>query len=247
MNLSSAWEWFVFPALPVSQSEDKPMEYTPTLKHLPLRERPASRVTDKASSCNLVELLAAVIGGPKQIELAHALLGEFGDLYGLMQAAPEEIEAIDGFGPARTARLMAAIELGNRTSNPEEKMQICSPDGAAHMLMARMEGLDQEHFVVVLLNTRNRIMGIETLYIGNVNRTNVRVAEVFKSAVKRNATAVIIAHNHPTGNPSPSPEDVAVTKNVVEAGQLLGIEVLDHLVIGRGRYVSLHQRGLGFN
>jgi DNA repair protein RadC len=221
-------------------------KYTPTLKRLPLRERPANRVTNKASSCNLVELLAAVIGGPKQIELAHAILSEFGDLYGLMRAAPQEIEAIDGLGPARTARLMAAIELGKHTSNPEEKMQICSPDGAAQILMAQMGGLDQEHFVVVLLNTRNRIMSVETVYIGNVNRTNVRVAEVFKSAVKQNATAVIIAHNHPTGDPSPSAEDVAVTEKVVEAGQLLGIEVFDHMVIGRGRYVSLHQRGLGF-
>lgn len=221
-------------------------EYTPTLKHLPVRERPANRVTNKASSCNLVELLAAVIGGPKQIELAHAILSEFGDLHGLMRAAHQEIEAIDGLGPARTARLIAAIELGNRTFNSQEKMQIHNPAGAAQILMARMGSLDQEHFVVMLLDTRNQILDIETVYIGNVDRTNVRVAEVFKGAVKRNATAVIIAHNHPTGDPSPSPEDVAVTKNVVEAGQLLGIEVLDHLVIGRSRYVSLHQRGLGF-
>jgi DNA repair protein RadC len=218
-------------------------KYQPTLNHLPLRERPASRVTDQVSSCNLVELLAAIIGGPEQIEIAHALLGEFGDLSGLMRATSQEIQAVDGMGVARTARLIAALELSLRKST-QERMQIKNPSEAALLLLPKMENLDQENFVVVLLNTRNRIMSVETVYVGNVDRTNVRIAEVFKDAVKRNATAIIVAHNHPSGDPSPSSEDVRVTEAIVSAGDLLNIDVLDHLVIGRGSWVSMHQRGM---
>ena len=221
-------------------------KYQPTIKHLPLRERPANRVTDKASSCNLIELLAAVIGGPEQIEIAHALLRAFGDLPGLMRAASQEIEALEGLGPARTARLMAALELGQRASaqSAEERAQITNPSVAAMLLLPKMENLDQENFVTVLLDTRNHILSIETVYVGNVDRTNVRVAEVFKDAVRRNAPAMIVAHNHPSGDPSPSPEDVRVTEKIIEAGDLLSINVLDHLVIGKGRFVSMHERGM---
>jgi DNA repair protein RadC len=123
-------------------------------------------------------------------------------------------------------------------------MQIKNPSEAALRLLPRMEELDQETFVVVLLNTRNRIMSVETVYVGNVDRTNVRISEVFKEAVRRNATAIIVAHNHPSGDPSPSSEDVRVTEAIVSAGDLLNIDVLDHLVIGRGSWVSMHQRGM---
>jgi DNA repair protein RadC len=123
-------------------------------------------------------------------------------------------------------------------------MQIKNPSEAALLLLPKMENLDQENFVVVLLNTRNRIMSVETVYVGSVDRTNVRIAEVFKDAVKRNATAIIVAHNHPSGDPSPSSEDVRVTEAIVSAGDLLNIDVLDHLVIGRGSWVSMHQRGM---
>jgi DNA repair protein RadC len=112
--------------------------------------------------------------------------------------------------------------------------------------MAKLSAMEQEHFQVLYLDTRNRVLGSDTLYIGSLNTSHIRVAEVFREAVKRNCAALIVAHNHPSGDPSPSPEDVAVTRQLIEAGQLLDIELLDHLVIGHQRFVSLRERGLAF-
>jgi len=126
-------------------------------------------------------------------------------------------------------------------------MQIKSPTDAANLLMLEMSHLDQEHLRTVLLDTKNRVQAITTVYIGSVNTSLVRVGELFKDAVRRNSAAVIVVHNHPSGDPTPSPEDVLVTRQIVSAGKLLDIDVLDHLVIGDGRYVSMRERGLGFN
>jgi DNA repair protein RadC len=109
-----------------------------------------------------------------------------------------------------------------------------------------MDALDQEHLVVITLDGRNRVLSQETLYIGNVNTSLIRIAEIFRLAIRQNAPAIIISHNHPSGDPDPSPEDVRVTRQIVEAGKMLDIDVLDHLVIGHQRYVSLKERGLGF-
>ncbi len=128
----------------------------------------------------------------------------------------------------------------------EERYVVRSPADVAQFLMAEMSHLAQEHFRVLYLDTRNRLLGSETIYVGSLNASYIRVAEVFREAVKRNCAAVIVAHNHPSGDPTPSPEDVAVTRQLVSAGKLLDIEVLDHLVIGQQRFVSLRERGLGF-
>jgi DNA repair protein RadC len=112
--------------------------------------------------------------------------------------------------------------------------------------MYEMSALEQEELRVISLNTRNRVLRIDTIYRGSVNASQVRVGELFKSAIRSAATAIIVAHNHPSGDPTPSPDDVDVTRVIVEAGKLLDIEVLDHLIIGTGRYVSLKERGLGF-
>jgi DNA repair protein RadC len=109
-----------------------------------------------------------------------------------------------------------------------------------------MDALDQEHLVVISLDAKNRVLSQETLYIGNVNTSIIRIAEIFRLAIRQNAPAIIISHNHPSGDPDPSPEDVRVTRQIVEAGKMLDIDVLDHLVIGHQRYVSLKERGLGF-
>jgi DNA repair protein RadC len=109
-----------------------------------------------------------------------------------------------------------------------------------------MAHLEQEHFRILYLDTRNRLLGVETIYVGSLNASYIRVSEVFRDAVKRSCAAIIVAHNHPSGDPTPSPEDVEVTRRLVAAGELLDIEVLDHLVIGRQRFVSLRERGLGF-
>jgi DNA repair protein RadC len=129
---------------------------------------------------------------------------------------------------------------------PEDRFIVRSPADVAQLLMAEMAHLEQEHFRVLYLDTRNRLLGSETVYVGSLNASHIRVGEIFRDAVKRNCAAIIVVHNHPSGDPTPSPEDVAVTRQLVEAGKLLDIELLDHLIIGQQRFVSLRERGLGF-
>ncbi|HEY4667678.1 MAG TPA: DNA repair protein RadC, partial [Anaerolineales bacterium] len=130
--------------------------------------------------------------------------------------------------------------------NPEQRHAIQSPEHAAELLMYEMSALDQEYLKVLLLDTRNQLLRIVEVYHGSLNTSLIRISEVFRDAVRDNAAAIIVVHNHPSGDPSPSPEDIAVTRAIVEAGNLLDIEVLDHLIIGHGRYVSLKAKGLGF-
>jgi DNA repair protein RadC len=144
---------------------------------------------------------------------------------------------------------MAALELGRRFVSlaPEERMVISSPKDVANLVMAEMAAFDQEHLRVVLLNTKNEVLSIQEIYIGNVNSSVVRPGEVLRPAVRDNAPSVIVVHNHPSGDPTPSPEDIAITRDLLAAGKLMGIELLDHLVVGSGnRYVSLNEKGLGF-
>ena len=226
------------------------MKYpNPIVRALPLRERPLYRVQRDAGACNLVELLAAVVGGARQIEVAHDLLSRFGNLDGLLRAPACELESIFSVGPASAARLKAALELGRRIglAESDEPPQVKSPADVAHLLMTEMAGLEQEHLRVLYLNTRYRLTGSETAYVGSLNATRIRAADVFREATRRNCAAIIVAHNHPSGDPSPSPEDVEVTRQLVAAGNLLDIELLDHLIIGGPQqFVSLRERGLGF-
>ncbi|NJD60808.1 MAG: hypothetical protein C3F13_16275 [Anaerolineales bacterium] len=225
-------------------------KYTPKHKLLPLRERPVERVSNHAGACTIVELLAAILGGPQPIETADALLAHFnGRLSDLRRAPAHEIADITGIGQQNAARVKAAVELGLRlTLNTEEdRPTIHSPADAAAMLKHEMSDLEQEHLRVILLDTRNRVIDIVEIYQGSLNYAQVRVAELFKPAIQRTAAGIILVHNHPSGDPTPSPDDVAVTREVVLAGKLLDIDTLDHLIIGRGRFVSLKERGLGFN
>ena len=221
----------------------------PALRHLPLRERPAYRVADQgAAACSMAELLAAIVGGPHQLEIAYALLARFGDVTGVAQASVQELAQVYGLGDARGAAVKAALEMGRRLllADAGQAPQVRSPADVAQLLMAEMGHLEQEHFRVLYLDTRNRLLGIETVYVSSLNASHIRVAEVFRDAVRRNCAAVIVAHNHPSGDPTPSPEDVEVTRQIVSAGDLLDVEVLDHLIVGRQRFVSLRERGLGF-
>jgi len=156
---------------------------------------------------------------------------------------------VPGVGEAKAAQIKAAIELGRRLTleSPEERPVITSPADAAGLVQYEMSALEQEELRVLLLDTRNRVQKISTVYRGSLNSSQVRVGEVFKEAIRSNAAAIIVVHNHPSGDPSPSPEDVAITRAIREAGELLDVKVLDHLVIGHGRFVSLKERGLGFS
>jgi DNA repair protein RadC len=175
-------------------------------------------------------------------------LADFDGLAGLARADFAQLRALRGLGPAKASQVLAALELGRRlmAESPDERWQIRAPQDAAHILMPSLGHKEQEHFAVLYLDTRNRVTAREILYKGSLNTSLVRIAEVFRGAVRRNCAALIVAHNHPSGDPNPSPEDVALTRRLVEAGKLLEVDVLDHLVIGNNRYVSLRERALGF-
>ncbi len=221
----------------------------PKIKTLPLREQPAYRVTANAAACSLSELLAAVIGGTQQIEIAEALLARFGgDIRRIYHAHVSEVASVHGVGQQTAVRIKAALSLGLKLQEPaDERPVINSPADAAALVVNEMSLLQQEYLKVILLDRRNRVMDIIEVYHGSVSSSQVRIAEVFKPAIQRMASAIIVLHNHPSGDCSPSPDDVAVTRAIVQAGKLLDIDMLDHLVCGNGKFVSLKERGLGFS
>lgn len=216
-------------------------------------ERPRERLKHRgAASLGEAELLAILlrvgVQGENAVQVGQRLLKEFDGLAGIQRAPFEELEKQRGIGEAKAAQIKAAIELGQRISErkPEDRPTIGKPDEAASLVRFEMAELDQEELRVLLLDTRNHLLGIAKIYRGSVSTAQVRPADVFKPAIRSNATAIIVVHNHPSGDPTPSPDDVAVTRSLVEAGKLIDVEVLDHLIIGRGRYVSMKERGLGF-
>ena len=220
------------------------------LKTFPLRDQPAYRVTSNAAACSLAELLAAVVGGAQQIEVAESILARFGgDVQRIYKAHVAELASIRGVGQQTAVRIKAALALGLRLNEPVgERPVINSPADAAALVQYEMSLLDQEYLKVMILDTRNRVLEIVEVYHGSVNSSQVRVGEIFKPAVQRMAAAIIVIHNHPSSDPTPSPNDVTVTRAIVQAGKLLDIACLDHIVIGgTGRFVSLKERGLGFS
>jgi DNA repair protein RadC len=213
------------------------------------RERLASLGPQALSNAELLAILLRVgVTGENAIQVGQRLLQQFGGLGGLHRAPFEELMNQHGIGEAKAAQIKAAIELGRRLTleSPEGRPTINSPADAAALVQYEMSALEQEHLRVLLLDTRNHVLDIVEVYHGSVNMSQVRVGEVFKAAIRRNATAVIVVHNHPSGDPTPSPDDVAVTRAFVQAGKLVDVEVLDHLIIGEGKYVSMKERGLGF-
>lgn len=227
--------------------------YRPTIKELPAGERPRERLQHAGpGALSNAELLAIIlrtgVGGQNVVALSSSLLARFHGLTGLARASFPELCKEKGLGFAKACQLKAALELGRRLliESPEDRPQVRSPEDAANLILLEMAFLDQEHLRVILLDTKNYVQSIQTVYQGNVNTALVRVAEVFREAVRTNSPSLIVAHNHPSGDPTPSPEDVHVTEQIVSAGKLLDIDVLDHLIIGRQRYVSLKERGLGF-
>ena len=216
-------------------------------------DRPRERLFNLgATSLSNAELLAillrAGIKGLNVLQLAQKLLLDLGGLSGLHQAPLEALCERRGIGPAKAAQLKAAIELGRRLSiaSPEERPVIQTPEDAATLLLYEMGALEQEHLRVLLLDTRNRVLRTKEVYRGSLNSSTIRIGEIFRDAIHANSAAIIVAHNHPSGDPTPSAEDVRVTKALVEAGGLLDIEVLDHLIIGKNCYISLKSKGLGF-
>jgi DNA repair protein RadC len=234
---------------PYLLQESTTQTYTlPRLKHLPVCEQPGYRVAKDSDACSLAELLAVIIGGSTQIEIAERLLAQFGTVQKIAQAHVMEIAKVQGVGNQTALRLKASLALGRKLLQPEdERPAIHSPGDAAQILMPMLAHREQEYMIVMPLDTRNRMLDAVEVYHGSLNSSMVRIGELFKPALQRNAAGIIIAHNHPSTDPTPSSEDVSVTRAIVQAGKLLDVSVLDHLVIGLSRWVSLKEKGLGFS
>lgn len=227
--------------------------YIPMIRDMPQDDRPRERLMQVGpTAVSTAELLAIIlrtgVGGENVLRLAERLLATFKDLPGISHASIAELTQVKGIGPAKAVEIKAALEIGRRlmATAPQERMAVSSPGDAANLLMSEMTFLEKEHLRLILLDTRNKVLATPTVYIGSLNASVVRVGELFRAALKENAAALIVAHNHPSGDPSPSPEDIKVTRQLVQAGKILDIDVLDHIIIGRQRFVSLKERGLGF-
>ena len=224
-----------------------------SIKDMPDSEKPREKLEALGpQSLSTGELLAILIRtglqGENAIQVGQRLLKDLGGLSGIHRASFTEVKAQRGLGTAKAAQIKAAIELGRRLTleSPEERPSIHSPADAAALVQYEMGALEQEHLWVILMDIRNRVLDIIKLYKGALNSSQVRVGEVYKDAIRQNAAGIVVVHNHPSGDPSPSPDDVTVTRALVEAGKLLDVELVDHLVIGQGSFISMKQRGLGF-
>jgi DNA repair protein RadC len=163
----------------------------------------------------------------------------------LKSATLEEITSINGIGSAKAIQILAAVEIGRRISNLSynDRYVIRSPEDGANYVMNDMRFLSQEHFVCLYLNTKNQVIHKQTIFIGSLNASIVHPREVYREALKRSAASIIALHNHPSGDPTPSREDIEVTKRLVECGKIIGIDLLDHLIIGENKFVSLKEKG----
>jgi DNA repair protein RadC len=228
-------------------------EKTFTVRDLPRSERPRERLirfgADKLSS---QELLALVIGRgiPQRsvMTIAQELIARFGSIQGISNATITELSHIKGIGMARATQLKAVFELGKRQEiekeNNYESYDIRDPQGVVRAVRKTIKDKAKEHFKLILLNTRNKIIGLSTVSIGTLNASLVHPREVFKDAIRHSASSVVVAHNHPSGNPEPSEEDLKITRRLVDSGKILGIEVLDHIIIGKNAFISLKTKGL---
>jgi DNA repair protein RadC len=227
------------------------VEYHIRISELPASERPRERLKQSgAASLSNGELLAIILRTGTHAEnvlgLANRLLVRFSGLHGLSRASFNELCNEHGVGQAKAAQIKAAIELGRRSAcaQTEEKTVIRSPQDAASLVMSDMGTLQQEHLRVMLLNSKNHLISIHEVYKGNVNASTIRTSELFHNAVRENCPAVIVIHNHPSGEPEPSNDDIIATEHMVKGGKALDIEVLDHIIIGNQKFVSLKERGI---
>jgi DNA repair protein RadC len=220
------------------------------IRDYPEDERPRERlIQDGPQSLSNHELLAIMLRtGSKEesvLQLSNRLLTTFEGLRLLKDASVDEMMSIKGIGSAKAVQIMAAVELGRRIHRLqyEDRYVIRSPEDAANYVMEDMRFLTQEHFVCLYLNTKNQVLHQQTIFIGSLNASIVHPREVFKEAFRRSAASFICLHNHPSGDPSPSREDIDVTKRLNECGKLIGIELLDHLIIGDQKFISLKEKG----
>lgn len=229
-------------------------QITHSIREMEESERPRERLERLgAGVLSSAELVAIIVNTGTAAEsvlpLSQRILAENGGLSGLMRLEHADLAQIKGIGKAKAAKLKAALEMGRRLTTiiDDDKPQIGSPEDIVRLYGVEMSSLEREELRIVLLNTKHHVVSSFTVATGTVNSANVRMAEVFAPAVKRMAPYIVLVHNHPTGDPTPSSADVRFTQEVVRAGTLLDIGVLDHVIIGQGRHASLKRLGLGFD
>jgi DNA repair protein RadC len=220
------------------------------LRDVPHDERPRERMQQfGAQALSNAELLAILLRtgtfAESAVRLAQKILIEAGSLRNLVDMSKDQLMMIKGIGPAKALQIQASIELGRRLARTSmaDTITIRSPQDVSTYLMEDLRYLQKEHFVCLFLNTKNHVIGQETLSMGSLNASIVHPREVFRAAIKRSSASIICVHNHPSGDPTPSPEDIQMTARLVEAGQIIGIEVLDHIILGDQNFVSLKEKG----
>lgn len=221
------------------------------MQDIPAEERPRERLmTYGPQSLSHAELLAILLrtgtANESAVQLASKMIKQAGGLRNLADLGIEQMTQMKGIGTAKAIQVQAGIELGRRMAKAKmgERTVIRSPKDAAQYVMEDLRYLQKEHFVCLFLNTKNHVLAQETLSIGSLNASIVHPREIFRAAIKRSSASIICAHNHPSGDPTPSPEDIQITERLVQAGELIGIEVLDHVIIGDKHYISLKEQGL---
>ena len=227
--------------------------YQARIRDMPTSDRPRERLRDSGpGALSNQELLAILLrtGGRQEnaVAMASRLLSRFDGLVGLARAGFAQLCAERGLGEAKAAQVQAALELGRRlvATQPTERPVIRYPEDVSNLLQGEMGLLEQEQMRVLLLNTRNQVLATAEVYRGSVHTAVVRIGELFREAIRQNAPAVILVHNHPSGDPTPSSEDIAMTKQAIEAGALLDVDVLDHVILAHGRFESLKTQKLAF-
>ncbi|WP_325176723.1 RadC family protein [Paenibacillus alkalitolerans] len=220
------------------------------IREVPEQERPRERMAAfGAAGLSNTELLAILLRtgtrNESAVTLAARLLKECGGIRGLVDASVDQLREMRGIGTAKALQIQAALELGRRVSRTtvQEAPVIRSPQDVSRLVMEDLRYLRQEHFVCLFLNTKNHVIGRETLSVGSLNSTIVHPRELFRAAIKRSAASVLCVHNHPSGDPTPSAEDIQLTNRLTEAGHIIGIDILDHVIIGDNRFVSLKEQG----
>ncbi len=232
---------------------DKSLKISFTVRDLPQEERPRERLQRLgAESLSVQELLAVVLGrgiaSESVVVTAQRLLDQFKTLRGIAEASVEELRQVRGVGPAKACQIRAAFELGNRWSakpeNDQSPAAVSSPEDVYNELKARARGKKKEYFWAVLLDTRNKIIKSIEISIGSLDTSIVHPRELFKEAISASASSIIVAHNHPSGNPQASQDDIKLTRRLKECGDIIGIEIVDHVILGEGRFLSMKREGL---
>ncbi|MGB4337747.1 MAG: DNA repair protein RadC [Bacillota bacterium] len=221
------------------------------IRELPASERPMERLLQFGpEALSAAELVAVIIRcgmqGQNAVQVGAGLMARFGSPRKLATATPMELAALPGIGLVRAAQIQAAIELGRRvlSGQGEQRGSISGPRDAAQALMPTMRYLEREEFRALFLDSRNRLLDVVTISVGTLDSSIVHPREVFRAAIRAGSASLIVAHNHPSGDPTPSPEDLAITRRLCTAGALIGIDVVDHIIIGDNVYVSLKEKGL---